>query len=151
MKKLFLALVAASTLYLTGCSSCLGTTSTPGEAAPQAEASNDPEQTVNVLDSLLKAGNGEQFYAILANVPEIMMEASDTTELQNYGMVLHHFFVAHQDEIDRLVASSSDPLVQEVLPGLVSSFSNDSTLQTFIHTLPAFTNSVSPATDMVGN
>ena len=116
MKKLFLALVAASTLLLTACSSCLGTTPTPGEAAPQGKAPDDTQSMVLVLDSLLKAGNGAQFYAILANVPEKMMEVTDTTQAREYLIELQEYLSSHQEQIDNLVQNTSDAIAKTELP-----------------------------------
>lgn len=129
MKKFFLALVAASTLFLTACSSCLGTTPTPGEAAPQGEAPDDTQSMVSVLDSLLKAGNGAQFYAILANVPEKMMEVTDTAEARGYLIELQEYLSSHQEQIDALVQNTSDAIAKAELPGLVTFFSDIDMLQ----------------------
>ena len=129
MKKLFLALVAASTLYLTACSSCLGHTPTPGEAAPQAEAPDDTKSMVDVLDSLLKKGDGARFYGILANVPEKMMEETDTAKVLQYVTDLREFLTGHQEEIASLIQNTSDPIAKEELPGLVSFFSYIDMLQ----------------------
>ena len=124
MKKLLLALVAISTLYLTACSSCLGTTPTPGEAAPQAEAPKDTRSMVAVLDSLLKAGDGAQFYGVLANVPEKMMDETDTAKVQMYVMQLQEFITENQQQIDALIQNTSDPVAKTELPGLVTFFSD---------------------------
>ena len=129
MKKLFLALVAASTLYLTACSSCLGHTPPPGEAAPQANAPDDTQSMVGVLDSLLKKGDGAHFYGILANVPEKMMEETDTAKVHQYVKDLQEFLTGHQDEIAALIQNTSDPVAKEELPGLVSFFSDTDMLQ----------------------
>lgn len=129
MKKLFLALVAVSTLYLTACSSCLGHTPTPGEAAPQGEAPDDTQSMVSVLDSLLKKGDGARFYGILANVPEKMMEETDTAKVYQYVRDLHEFITGHQEAIATLIQNTSDPVAKEELPGLVSFFSDIDMLQ----------------------
>ena len=129
MKKLFLALVAVSTLFLTACSSCLGTTPTPGEAAPQAEAPDDPQSMVRELDSLLKAGNGEQFYAKLVNGMEKMNWATDTDSVRDYGMILHGYVTNHRDEIIALVPNISNPDAKRDLPGFVDLFCDLNMLQ----------------------
>ena len=129
MKNLLLALVAVSTLYLAACSSCLGHTPTPGEAAPQADAPEDTQSMVSVLDSLLKVGDGAQFYGILANVPEKMMEENDTAKVRLYVTDLQKYLTAHQDEIAALIQNTSDPVAKEELPGLVSFFSDINMLQ----------------------
>ncbi len=129
MKKLFLALVAASTLYLTGCSSCLGTTPTPGEAAPQAEAPENTQSMVVTLDSLLKAGDGAQFYAILANVAEKMMEVTDTAQAAAYLMELQSYLTTNQEQIETLIKNTSDAVAKQEMPGLVSFFSDIDMLQ----------------------
>lgn len=129
MKKLFSALVAASTLYLTGCSSCLGTTPTPGEAAPQAEAPENTQSMVVTLDSLLKAGDGAQFYAILANVAEKMMEVTDTAQAAAYLMELQSYLTTNQEQIETLIKNTSDAVAKQEMPGLVSFFSDIDMLQ----------------------
>ena len=129
MKKLFSALIAASTLYLTGCSSCLGTTPTPGEAAPQAEAPENTQSMVVTLDSLLKAGDGAQFYAILANVAEKMMEVTDTAQAAAYLMELQSYLTTNQEQIETLIKNTSDAVAKQEMPGLVSFFSDIDMLQ----------------------
>ena len=129
MKKLFLALVAASTLFLTACSSCLGTTPTPGEAAPQAEAPDDPQSMVHDLDSLLKAGNGEQLYAKLSSGMEKMSWATDIDSVRDYGMMLHEYVTNHRDEIIALVPNISNPDAKRDLPGFVYLFCDLNMLQ----------------------
>ena len=129
MKKLFLALVAVSTMLLTACSSCLGTTPTPGEAAPQSEAPDNTESMVTILDSLLKVGNGAQFYAILANVPEKMMEVTDTAKSREYLMDLQEYLSGHREQIDALIQNTSDAIAKQELPGLVTFFSDLNMLQ----------------------
>ena len=144
MKKLLLALVAVSTLFLTACSSCLGTTPTPGEAAPQADAPDDTQSMVSSLDSLLKAGDGAKIYAILANVSEKMMEVTDTAKAREYLMELNIFISAHQEELTALAKSSSDAVTKQELPGLVTFFSDINMLQTVY-------GFVQPAADMAEN
>ena len=129
MKKLFSALIAASTLYLTGCSSCLGTTPTPGEAAPQAEAPENTQSMVVTLDSLLKVGDGAQFYAILANVAEKMMEVTDTAQAAAYLMELQSYLTTNQEQIETLIKNTSDAVAKQEMPGLVSFFSDIDMLQ----------------------
>jgi len=131
MKKLCLALVAASTLFLTACSSCLGHTPTPGEAAPQGDAPESTQSMVSALDSLLKAGDGAQFYALLANVPEKMMEETDTAKICQYVTELQTYLSTHQEEIAALVSNTTDPIAKEELPNMVSFFSDINQLQTF--------------------
>ena len=138
MKKLLFALVAVSTLLLTSCSSCLGTTPTPGEPAPQAEAPDDPQSMVRDLDSLLEAGNGAQLCAKLSNGMEKMSWANDTALVREYGMTLYEYVTNHKDEITALVPNISNPEAKRELPGLVTFFSDIDKLQTFINTLPAF-------------
>ena len=151
MKKLLLALVAASTLLLTACSSCLGTTPTPGEPAPQAEAPDDPQSMVRDLDSLLKAGNGAQLCAKLSNGMEKMSWATDTALVREYGMTLHEYVTSHKDEITALVPNISNPEAKRELPGLVTFFSDIDKLQDFINMLPAFASVEQPETDSTGN
>ena len=131
MKKLFLAVVVASTLFLTACSSCLGTTATPGNAAPQGEAPDDTQSMVSILDSLLRAGDAAQFYGVLANVPEKMMEVADTAQIRDYLVELYEYLTAHQAEIDALVENSSDTVTKQELPGLVKFFSDIDQLLAF--------------------
>lgn len=131
MKNLFLTLVALCTLLLTACSSCLGTTPTPGKAAPQAEASGNIQSTVDMLDSLLQAGDGAQFYAVLANVPEKLMDESDSMKVQTYVSELHEFLTTHQEPIAAMAGRADDPVTKEELPKLVAFFSDSEQLQAF--------------------
>ena len=147
MRKLFLAFIASSALFLTACSSCLGHTPTPGEAAPQAVAPDDTLSMVSTLESLLKAGDGAQFYAVLANVPEKMMELTDSVQARQYLTTLCEFMSSHQEQINALVSNTSDALAAQELPGLVQFFSDPEKLQTFIGQLPAF---AQPANDVAG-
>ena len=84
---------------------------------------------VDVLDSLLKKGDGARFYGILANVPEKMMEETDTAKVLQYVTDLREFLTGHQEEIASLIQNTSDPVAKEELPGLVSFFSDIDMLQ----------------------
>jgi hypothetical protein len=133
MKKLFLAIVACSTLFFTACSSCMGHTPTPGEAAPQGEAPDDTRSMVMILDSLLTAGDAAQFYGILANVPEKMTEVTDTALAREYLIELQEYLFGHQEQIDALVQNTSDEIAKQELPGLVTFFSDIDQLMAFYH------------------
>lgn len=133
MRKLFLAFIASSTLFLTACSSCLGHTPTPGTAAPQAEAPDDTQSLVATLDSLLKAGDGAQFYAVLANVPEKMMEVTDSTQARQYLKDLSSFLSTHQQEVADLIGKTGDALAAQDLSGLVQFFSDSDQVMTYFH------------------
>lgn len=144
MKRLLLALVAASTLFLTACSSCLGHTPTPGEAAPQAEAPDDTRSMVSQLDSLLGTGDGAQFYALLANVPEKLMAVEDTALTRQYLIELQEYLTSHREQIDALVKNTTDAVASQELPGLVGFFSD-------IDQLLAFYNLNQPNADVAEN
>ena len=148
MKNLFLALVAVASLFLTACSSCLGHTPTPGEAAPQAEAPDDTQSMVTRLDSLLQVGDGAQFYAILASVSEKMMEVEDTVQARQYLAELHEFLTSHQEQIDALAKSTTDAVASQELPGLVSFFSDIDQLLVFYNLDQSATDVAENITDM---
>ena len=86
---------------------------------------------VAVLDSLLKAGDGAQFYGVLANVPEKMMEESDTAKVKRYVMELFEYLTAHQEQIVALADKSADAVTKEELPKLVHFFTDLDQLQAF--------------------
>ena len=84
---------------------------------------------VVTLDSLLKAGDGAQFYAILANVAEKMMEVTDTAHAAAYLMELQSYFTTNQEQIETLIKNTSDAVAKQEMPGLVSFFSDIDMLQ----------------------
>ena len=67
MKKLFFALMAVAAVTLT---SCLGRTVTPGQGDPQVEAPNESSDLKAALESQLKTGNGEGFFALIGSIQE---------------------------------------------------------------------------------
>jgi len=67
MKKLIFALMTVAAITLT---SCLGKTAAPGQSDPQAEAPAEASEIPAALESQLKAGNGEGFFALVSNIQE---------------------------------------------------------------------------------
>ena len=67
MKKLFFALMTVAAITLT---SCLGKTAAPGQSDPQAEAPAEASEIPAALESQLKSGNGEGFFALVSNIQE---------------------------------------------------------------------------------
>lgn len=124
MRTLVLTLVALATLMLSACSSCLGRTPTPGEAAPQAEAPDNTLSMLSTLDSLLNSGDGEALYANMSSIYEKVIAFEDAAKAKACLDSLHHFFLGNEEQIASVLAGISNTEYADDARKLADSFAH---------------------------
>ena len=106
-------------------SSCLGKTATPGLSDPQAEAPDDATQLAAALESQLKAGNGEGFFALVSNIQEkaISFIKDNPQKAKEYLGTAQKFLKENATKISEMLGAITNSDVAERAQELIKSVS----------------------------
>lgn len=122
MRKLFFVLMAVAAMTLT---SCLGKTEAPGQSDPQVEAPAEANDLSAALESLLKSGNGEGFFALVCNIQEkaISLLKDNPAKAKEYLNTAQQFLKKNAAQISEVLSQISNTDMAERAQEFIKSMS----------------------------
>ena len=105
--------------------SCLGKTETPGQGDPQVEAPDEVSELTGALQSQLKSGNGEGFFALVSNIQEKAMSfiKDNPAKAKEYLATAQKFLKDNAAQISQVLGKITNSDIAERAQDFIKSVS----------------------------